>query len=329
MQAHALANALLVTAVTLLSTSPSLAQSPGGDYPSRTVTLINPFVPGTITEADARPMLQYLTENLGKPFVMDFKPGAGGTLGTHFVAKAAPDAHTLLIASAGFTTNFALRDNLPYARKDFAPVSLLSQRGVFLVVTPSLQVHNFAEYLAYVRANPGKLNWGTSGAGSTFHMAGAYLASVTNTKVTFIHYKGNALNFIDLIAGRVQVSPMTSFAAMSFVKSGKVRPIAHLSASRSRVMPDLPAVAELGVPGYDYSSWGAVLTTGGSPPAAINKLAAAIGAYTRNPEASARAIREGYELISSTPAALGELIDAEMVRWKKVVADNNIKFEDE
>jgi tripartite-type tricarboxylate transporter receptor subunit TctC len=144
--------------------------------------------------------------------------------------------------------------------------------------------------------------------------------------VTFIHYKGNALNFIDLVAGRVHVSPMTSFAAMSFVKAGKVRPIAHLSVSRSKVMPDLPAVSEQGVPGYDYSSWGAILTTGGSPPAAINKLSAAIRAYTRVPEASARAIREGYELVGSTPEALGELIDAEMVRWKKVVVDNNIKF---
>jgi len=328
MHEPALASALLIAAIAMLTPGQLLAQNPGSDYPSKAVTFINPFVPGTITEADARPLLHYLMEKFGKPFVMDFKPGAGGTLGTYYVAKATPDAHTLLIISAGFTTNFALRAKLPYTRNDFAPVSLLSQRGVLLVVTPSLPVHNFAEYLAYTRANPGKLNWGTSGPGSTFHMAGAYLASATGTKVTFIHYKGNALNFIDLVAGRVQVSPMTSFAAMSFVKPGKVRPIAHLSASRSRVMPDLPAVAELGVPGYDYSSWGAILTTGGSPPAAINKLAAAIDAYTRTPEASARAIREGYELVSSTPEALGKLIDTEMVRWKKVVADNNIKFDE-
>lgn len=308
---------------------PALAQSGADAYPSKPVTLVIPFAPGSTTDSDARPMLHHLTGTFGKPFLTDFRPGAGGTTGNHYVARSAPDAHTLLIVTTSFATNFALRDSLPYAPKDFAPVSLLSRRSVILVVTPSLPVQNFAEYLAYAKSNPGKLNWGTSGVGSIFHMAGAYLASATGTKVTFIHYKGNSQGFIDLVAGRTQVSPMTTFAAQPYLKSAKVRPIAHLSAGRSRFLPDLPSVAELGVTGFDYSGWGAILTTAGSPATAVARLSAAIVAYTRSAEASARAVKEGYELEGSTPDALGKLIQSEIARWKKVATDNGIKAGDE
>jgi len=252
----AILSSLLVATLLTASSKPALAQSSADTYPSKVVTLVNPFVAGSTTDGDARPLLQYLTAALGKSFVVDYRPGAGGILGNNYVAKAKPDGYTLLIVSTSFTTNFALRDNVPYSYKDFAPVSLLSRRPVILVVTPSLPVKSFAEYLAYARANPDKLNWGTSGAGSIFHMAGAYLAAATGTKITFVHYKGNAQGFVDLVAGRTQVSPMTTFAALPYIKAGQVRPIAHLTASRSRAMPNLPSVAELGVVGYDYSGWG-------------------------------------------------------------------------
>lgn len=320
---------LLAATLTFAAATPVSAQNPADAYPARTVTLVLPFAAGSTTEQDARPMLQYLSTTFGKPFVIDFKPGAGGTTGNHAVTRAAPDAHTLLIITTSFATNFALREKLPYAPKDFAPVSLLSRRPVILVVTPTLPVQNFAEYLTYAKTYPEKLNWGTSGIGSIFHMAGAYLAGATGTKVTFIHYKGNSQGFIDLIAGRTHVSPMTTFAALPYLKAGQVRPIAHLSAGRSKFMPDLPSVAEMGVKGYDYSGWGAILTTAGSPPSVVNKLSAAIAAYSRSPEATARAFKEGYELEGSTPEALGKLIDTEIARWRKVAQDNNIRAGDE
>ncbi len=325
----AILSSLLVATLLTAGGKPALAQSPADTYPSRVVTLINPFVAGSTTDSDARPMLQYLTATFGKSFILDYKPGAGGITGNNYVAKAKPDGHTLLIVTTSFATNFQLRENMPYSYKEFAPISLLSRRPVILVVTPSLPVNNFAEYLAYAKANPEKLNWGTSGVGSIFHMAGAYLAAATGTKVTFIHYKGNAQGFLDLFAGRTQVSPMTTFAALPYIKSGKVRPIAHLTASRSRALPNLPSVAELGVAGYDYSGWGAILATGGTPAPIVNKLAAAIAAYTRSPDASARAIHEGYELESSTPEALGKFIESEIARWGKVARENNIKAGDE
>jgi tripartite-type tricarboxylate transporter receptor subunit TctC len=297
-------------------------------YPSKTVTVVIPFAPGSTTESDARPVLQHLTETFGKPFVTDFRPGAGGTVGNGYVARATPDAHTLLVITTSFATGIAVREKPPYTARDFAPVSMLSRRKVILVVTPTLPVNTFPEYLAYAKANPQKLNWGTSGVGSIFHMAGAYLAGATGTQVTFVHYKGNSQGFIDLVAGRTHVSPMTTFAAQPYLKSGKVRPIAHLSAGRSRMLPDLPSVDELGVKGYDYSGWGAIVTTGNSPAAAVNKLAAAVMAYTRSPEAVARAIKDGYELEGSTPQSLGKFIDGEIARWTKVVVDNGIKLND-
>lgn len=310
------------------STGSALGQSAPDAYPARAVTVVIPFAPGSTTESDARPVLQHLTETFGKPFVTDFRPGAGGTVGNAYVARAAPDAHTLLMITTSFATGIAVREKPPYTAKDFAPVSMLSRRKVILVVTPTLPVNTFPEYLAYAKANPQKLNWGTSGVGSIFHMAGAYLASSTGTQVTFVHYKGNSQGFIDLVAGRTHVSPMTTFAAQPYLKSGKVRPIAHLSAGRSKMLPDLPSVDELGVRGYDYSGWGAIVATGNSPAAAVNKLAAAVMAYTRSPEAISRATKDGYELEGSTPQALGRFIDSEVVRWTKVVADNGIKLND-
>jgi tripartite-type tricarboxylate transporter receptor subunit TctC len=305
------------------------AQARTDNFPSRPVSIIVGVAPGGPSDADVRIWSQPLTEALGKPFVMDFKPGAGGIIASNFVAKAAPDGHTLLYISGGFTTTPAFNDNLPFDPvKDFAPLSLLSKRGTLLVVTPSLPVRNFAEYLAYAKANPGALNWGTSGVGSTFHMTGAWLGGLTATRVTFIHYKGNAQNFIDLTAGRVQVSPMSLFAALPFIKAGKVRPIAQLSLQRSTFLPDLPTVAEQGVPGFDYFTWQGFILPTGTPAALIARLHAPLAAYAKNPEAVSRAAKDGSELIGSPPETLGQVIAEEIVRWKKVVKENNIKPEE-
>lgn len=320
---------LLSFSLSAIDSNVAQAQRGTEVYPAKAVTLVIPFAPGSTTERDVRPLLQHLTGVFGKPFVTDFRAGAGGVVGNNHVAKASPDAHTLLIVTTSFATTFALRDKLPYAPREFAPVSMLSKRSVILVVTPSLPVTDFASYLIYARANPDKLNWGTSGVGSIFHMAGAYLASATGTRVVFVHYKGNSQGFVDLVAGRTHVSPMTTFAALPYLKLGQVRPIAHLSKTRSRDLPDLPSVADLGVAGFDYSGWGAIVTTGGSPTSAVQKLSAEIAAYTRSPDASNRAIKEGYELEGSTPAALGKHIDNEIARWRKVVTENNIKIGDE
>lgn len=319
---------LLVLSMSM-ATVPALAQVRTDNFPSKPVSVVVGVAPGGPSDADVRLWSQPLTEALGKPFVMDFKPGAGGIIGSQFVARAAPDGHTLMYVTGGFTTSPAFNDNLPFDPvRDFAPLSLLSKRGTLLVVTPSLPVRSFAEYLTYAKAHPGEMNWGTSGVGSTFHMTGAWLAGLTGARVTFIHYKGNAQNFIDLTAGRVHVSPMSLFAALPFIKAGKVRPIAQLSAQRSSFLPDLPTVAEQGVPGFDYFTWQGFILPAGTPPAIIGKLHAPLAAYARNPEAIARASRDGSELIGSPPEVLGRIIADEVTRWKKVVKDNNIKPEE-
>ena len=321
--------ALLVAAMAALSCTGALAQARTDSFPSRPVSIVIGVAPGGPSDADVRLWSQPLTETLGKPFVMDFKPGAGGIIGSNVVAKAPPDGHTMLYISGGFTTAPAFNEKLPFDPvKDFAPLSLLSKRGTLLVVTPSLPVNSFPEYLAYAKAHPGEMNWGTSGVGSTFHMTGAWLAGLTGAKVTFIHYKGNAQNFLDLTAGRVQVSPMSLFAAIPFIKAGKVRPIAQLSQQRSSFLPDLPTVSEQGVPGFDYFTWQGFVLPAGTPAAIVARLHAPLAAYAKNPEAIARAAKDGSELIGSPPEVLGRVIAEEVVRWKKVVKDNNIKPEE-
>ena len=302
------------------------AQSRADNYPAKPVSIVVGVAPGGPSDADTRLWSQPLAEALGRPFVIDFKPGAGGIIGSQYVARAAPDGYTMLYITGGFTTAPAFHDKLPFDPvRDFAPLSLLSKRGTLLVVTPSLPVRTFAEYLAYAKAHPEELNWGTSGVGSTFHMTGAWLAGLTGARVTFIHYKGNAQNFIDLTAGRVQVSPMSLFAALPFIKAGKVRPIALLSAQRSSYLPDLATVAEQGVPGFDYFTWQGFVLPTGTPAAIIARLNAPLATYAMHPDAIARAAKDGNELIGSPPEVLGRIITDEVARWKKVVKENSIK----
>jgi tripartite-type tricarboxylate transporter receptor subunit TctC len=181
----------------------AFGQGAASSYPTKPVTLISAFVPGASTDRDGRIWGQKLQESLGKPFVIDYKPGAGGTVGTNYVAKAAPDGYTLLITASSFSVNPATYADLPYdSIKDFTPLSLLLKRPTVLIVHPSLPVATFTEYVAYVKSRPGQLNMATSGAGAISHMIGAWLHGATGTKATFIHYKGAGPMFQDLIAGR-------------------------------------------------------------------------------------------------------------------------------
>ena len=185
--------------------------------------MIIPVSPGGGTDAEGRLYAQKLTESLGKQFVLDYKPGAGTTIGANYVAKATPDGHTLLIVSAGFFIAPSFYKTLPYdPEKDVAPISLLTTRPVMLVVHPGLPINTPAEYIAYTRANPGKLNFGTTGIGGSLHLAGLWLDSITNGSVTFVHYKGTGAMLTDLIAGRVQVATQTIPVAVSHSKAGNL-----------------------------------------------------------------------------------------------------------
>ena len=307
----------------------AIAQESASNYPSRLVTVINPFAPGGAVDKDTRLYIQKLSESFGKPFVMYYKPGAGTTIGTAYVAKAPPDGYTLLSVTSTFSVNPALYTKLTFdTEKDIAAVSHMYSRAAILVAHPSFPAKTWPEYVAYVKANPGKVNFGTAGGGSIYHIGGAWLHSEIGSKVTFVHYKGAGPIMLDIIAGTIDVFPPTVATALPQVKAGKLRVIANMSAARSPLMPDMRTVAEQGLPGFDFTSWGGILTTGGTPAPIINKLSNELARIAKAPDVLQIAATDGTLMIGSTPEAFQKLIATEIVRWKKVVQENNIRLEE-
>ena len=322
--------AVLATMASLLCCGSALAQSSAADYPSRPVVIIIPSPAGATSDRDARIWTKKLTESLGKPFVLDFKSGAGTTIGTNFVAKAVPDGHTLLNITSAFTITAVTYKNLPYDPvRDFTPVALLLRRPTMLTVHPSLPVRSLDEYIAYARAHPGELNFGSSGAASNSHIIGAWLQSATNTKVTFIHYRGAAPMQLDLLAGRVNVAAMSITVGLPYIKAGKVRPIAILSPERSPLLPGMKTVAEQGTPDFDYSAWTGMLAPSGVPAAIINKLGAEFVKVSRSPDVIERFADDGTVLMNSTPVETRQYITAEINRWRRLVKEYDIRAEEE
>ena len=321
-----LASAMLLCGMT----GSALAQSAASTYPSRPVTIISPFAPGGSTDKDGRVWAQKLQESLGKAFVLDFKPGAGSTIGTNYVAKAAPDGYTLLIVSSGFSVNAATYSDLPYdSVKDFTPLSLLVKRPTVLLVHPSVPVKSYPEYIAYAKARPGELNMATSGAGGISHMIGAWLHSVTGTSITFVHYKGAGPMYTDLIAGRTQVTASSLFTSLPHIKPGKLRPLAILSAERSELLPGMKTVAEQGIPDFDYSAWTGLLMPASVPAAIVNRLSAEIGKHAKSPDMIERFADDGTHVLGSSSEEFRRYLVGEITRWKRLAQEFNIKAVEE
>jgi tripartite-type tricarboxylate transporter receptor subunit TctC len=308
-----------------------LAQNPVANFPNRPVTIVLPFTPGASTDIETRLYQQRLMEGLKQPVLIDYKPGAGSSLGSIYVAKSVPDGYTILAITPGFSVYpaFFPLDKLPYDPiKDFAPLSLVNKRTALLLVHPSLGVKTYQEYIAYAKANPGKINFGTSGGGGIFHIAGAWLHSATNTSATFVHYKGAGPMNLDLIAGRISAAPGLPFVVGPYIKSGKVIAIASLTAERSKFMPDLVPVAEMGVPGYDYSSWSGYLAPARTPDAIVNRWSAEFTKVAKAPEIVSRMEADSAEMVGSTPEVFRKLLVTQVANWRKVVQENTIKLEE-
>ena len=297
-------------------------------YPSRPVTLILAIAAGGANDLEARLEAAKMGEFLGQPFLLDFKPGASGAIGNAYVAKSRPDGHTLLIATAAFTILPAFNKNLPYDTiKDFAPVSLMSQRTSVLVVRPSFPAQTFAEYIAYARANPAKINFGTTGVGGTAHLAGAWMHTASNTNVTFIPYTGTGPQLPDLYSGRLDAAPVSVSVALPLVKAGKVRALAVFEDKRSKLLPDLPTVAEQGIAGYNSVLWLGIAAPAATPAPIVNRLNEAFIRVAKSPDVISTLEGQGNEMVGSTPAQFRQLIATETERWRKVVQDAGIKIE--
>ena len=320
-----------ITATLALCTSlcAGTAQAQANNYPSRPVVIINPF-PGGATDIGARIYSQKLTESLGKPFVIDYKPGAGSVIGTNFVAKAPPDGYTLLITSAAFTITPATHPDLPYDPiKDLAPISLTLKKPAMLMVHPALPVNDYEEYITYARANPDKLNFGTTGVGGSYHLVGAWLHGATNTRVTYAHYKGSSQLFADQMAGRIHVSPASIFNGLPYVKSGKLRAIVIISKERSPLLPGMKTVAEQGIPDFDYSAWEGMFTTGAVPRNIVTLLSSEFGKIAKMPDVAEKFREDGSLMVGSTSEEFRRHIAVEIERWRRIIKDNNIKAADD
>jgi tripartite-type tricarboxylate transporter receptor subunit TctC len=295
-------------------------------YPTRPIRLVVPQSPGGSTDQVARPLARQLGEILGQTVIVDNRAGAGSVIGTDIVAKAAPDGYTLLAVAASFTISPSLYKQLPYdVERDFAPITLLSAFPNILVVHPGLPATSVSELFSYLRKNPGKANYSSSGIGTGTHLSMELLKHLAGIDLVHVPYKGGAPSVNALLGGEVQVTLATISTALPHVKNGRLRVLAVSSRQRVNALPDVPTLAESGVPGYEYSSWIGLLAPANTPRAVIDKLGVEAARAARTPEMRTMLALEGAEPVGSSPDEFAALIRAEVSRWAKLVGATGIK----
>ena len=315
--------------VLLAALMPVSSMAVAQNYPSRPVSIVIAFGPGASTDIETRIYTQKLTEYTGQPFVIDYKPGAGTTIGSAFVARAAPDGHTLYAITGSFNTSAALFPKLAYDPiKDFAPISIMSGRTTLIVTHPDRPYKTLKEYIAYARANPGKVNVATTGAGGSPHLNAAWFHQLINANVTYVHYKSSAAAQIDLMAGLTDFYLSTTLSAVPHLKSGKQRALAIANLERSPIFPDLLTASELGAPGFDYSSIFGFITQAAVPQPIIARLAAELQRTAKAPDVAKKIEADGGFMIGSTPAQFREVLVTEISRYRKIAQDNKISLDE-
>jgi tripartite-type tricarboxylate transporter receptor subunit TctC len=314
----------LATGLALMS-APAAAQQAA--WPAKQVTLIVPFAPGGSTDVVARLLAQKFGELWGQTVVVENRAGAGGNIGAAAVAKAAPDGYTLLMASGSIlTVNPHLYASLPFdAKKDFAPITNVATGPMVVAVPPNSDVRDFKGLVAKAKANPGKVNFGSAGPGSQVHMAAERLAFTTGIDLTHIPYKGESAALTDVMAGQVDLIVGNIGAASPLVSSGKLRALAVTSAERSKMLPDVPTVAESGYPGFENSGWFGLLAPAGTPQAVIDRVQRDTAAVLAQAEVSGRLQGIGMAGVGNSPAALARAIEAESLVWADVVKSRKLK----
>jgi tripartite-type tricarboxylate transporter receptor subunit TctC len=296
-------------------------------YPSRPIHLIIGYPPGGSADMTARLFGQWLSERLGQQFVVESRPGAGTNIATEAVIRAPADGYTLLLAAPANATNPALfaKLNFDFIR-DSTPVAGLIRFPDVVVVNLSLPIHTIPELIAYAKANPGKLNYASSGVGSTLHVAGELFKMMTGADIVHVSYRGGAPALIDLMSGRVQLMFDNVPTSLQFIKAGKLRPLAVTSAERAAVLPELPVVADF-VPGYEASAWYGLAAPKGTPSAIVEKLNREVNAILAQPDVKAQLADRGASLLPGSTSDFGRLIVDETAKWGKVIRFAGIKPE--
>ena len=302
--------------------------SPAAAFPSKPIRIIVPFPAGGFNDQLARTLSQKFQERWGQPVVVDNRPGASSVLGTDLAAKAPNDGHTLLIVSFAFAVNPSLLSHLPYdTLKDFTPVALAAGTPNFLVVNPSLPVKSLAELIRLAKADPGKLDYATGGNGTSPHLCMELLKSMAGVDLVHVPYKGSAPAVTDVIGGQVKVMFDNAPNVLPHVKAGKLRALAVSTATRSPLAPEVPTVAESGVPGYDVDVWFGVVVPAGTPKDVVTQLNAEINRALALPAVKRRFAQQGVHTAGGTPEQFAAYLQAQMTRWAKVVKDAGVRVE--
>jgi len=312
--------ALLAGAALALS---ALAHAQG--YPTKPIRVINPWAPGGPAEGLARIVTTKMSEGLGQPIIIESKPGANGTIGTAFVAKAAPDGYTVLLSHLGPTAiSPALQKDLPYdSLKDFEPIAQVVAGPTLLVVRNDLPVQDVKQLIAYAKANPGKLSYGSVGVASTTHLAGELLNMLAGIDTVHIPYKGSTPILVDLMGGRVDMAFIGISGSIQQAKAGQVRALAISTLKRSPNFPEIPAVSET-VPGFELNSWYGMMVPAGTPKPIINRLHQELAAALKKPDVVDWMKQNGLDPVGSTPEEHAAHIRAELAKWAKIVRDAKV-----
>jgi tripartite-type tricarboxylate transporter receptor subunit TctC len=315
--------ALAALLLPVLASSAALA-----GYPERIVKIVVPFAPGGGTDVIARTLAQEMARDLGVSVIIENKPGAGTIIGTQAVAASEPDGYTLLMGTFSHAVNLSLNPKLPYdPHKDFAPVALIARSFNFVVVNPKSPIKSIADLIAAAKADPDKLSYGTYGTGTSAHLAGELFKNMARVNLTTVPYKGAAPAITDLIGGQIQVMFTTVASAASLIEAGQLRALAVTSVERSPAFPQLPTVAEAGVPGYAAESWYGLFAPAKTPADVIDRLNKSAATAVQSEAFKKLGVNEGLAVVARPPAELDRYVRGEEERWRKVIEDAGIKIE--
>lgn len=306
-----------------------LAVAQAAPYPDRAVRIINPFAPGGATDILARQMAKNLTGIWGQGVVVENRPGASGAIGVELVAGSTPDGYTLLIATqTTHAANPALYSKLPYdAAKDFAPLTLAGSTPLALLVSPSLGISSVSELLDYARKNPDKLKYASGGNGTSQHLTAELMKSMSKIEMVHVPYKGAGPAMVDLLGGQVDIMFDNLPTAMPHVRTGKLKALAVSTAKRSALAPELPTMAESGLPGFDLSTWFAFFAPAATPPDLVQKISADMRRALELPDMKTQLTAIGIDIVGSSPGDLAAFNRSELSKWSKIVRDSGAKLD--
>ena len=318
--------AAALLALGAIASAPGALAQNADNFPNKPMRMIIPFAPGGGTDITGRTVAAELQKTWGQPVVADNQSGANGTIGINMGAKAPADGYTMTLISSSSVINSHILTSVPYdLLRDFTPLSQLTAQPYALVVYPSIPAKNVKELIAFAKANPGKLNYGSSGVGGTSHLAGALFGSLAGIDITHVPYKGGNPAMLDVLAGNIQMLYSTLLQSQAYLKSGKLRALAVSTAQRSPAAPDIPTMAEAGVPGYEVAPWyGLILPTKISQPI-VGKLSKEVIRIMRSAEVAPKLAAEGSQAVGSTPEQFAVYLKAEDAKWAKIVREQNIK----